>query len=69
MKVNKGPIYIRPFFLSDRIQAKIVFFANDGKVGRTTGRSGFHSGSSVIIVDKVPACMSTVCASVIAVMI
>mgnify|MGYP001700561567 CR=1 FL=1 len=66
MKINKGLIYIRPFFFLIGFNS---VFANDGKVGRTTGRSGFHSGSSVIIVDKVPACMSTVCASVIAVMI
>ena len=32
--------------------------AKDGQLGSMTGRSGFHSGSSVIISESGPACMS-----------
>ena len=32
--------------------------AKDGQIGSMTGRSGFHSGSSVIISESGPACMS-----------
>ena len=32
--------------------------AKDGQIGSMTGRFGFHSGSSVIISESGPACMS-----------
>ena len=32
--------------------------AKDGQIGSMTGRSGFHCGSSVIISESGPACMS-----------